>query len=184
MDDLHIVSLYIERNQQAINETDRKYGKLCFSIAKNILADTEDCRECINDTYLAVWNSIPPNNPDNFKAYISKVTRNTALKKLEFNNAGKRNTNMTVLLDEINDIAVDEFMLYDISSQELGALINKFLHSEKDDSRNVFIRRYWYCDSVADISRRYNFSESKVKSMLFQSRKRLEKLLRNEEIYL
>ena len=180
MDDLHIVSLYLKRDEQALKETDDKYRRLCFSIAKNILADTEDCRECVNDTYMAVWNSIPPNKPDNFKAYIAKTARNTALKRLEFNMADKRNPSMSVFLDEIGEIIADESVMADISAQELGQLINKFLKNEKADSRNVFILRYWYFHSISEISAKYNFSESKVKSMLFNSRKRLEKFLRQE----
>ena len=180
MDDLHIVSLYLKRDEQALKETDDKYRRLCFSIIKNILNDTEDCKECINDTYMAVWQSIPPNKPDNFKTYIAKIARNTALKRLEFNTADKRNTSMSVFLDEIDEIISDESVLSNISAQEIGCIINKFLEREKEASRNVFVRRYWYFESIAEISAKYNFSESKVKSLLFHSRKRLEKLLRQE----
>lgn len=180
MEDMRIVRLYLNRNQQAIKETDSKYGRLCFSIAKNILADTEDCRECVNDTYLAVWNSIPPNRPDNLRAYIAKTARYTALKRLEFNTAAKRDTSMSVCIDEIGEIITDDSVLAELSAQELGNVINKFLKGEKTDSRCVFVRRYWHFDSVAEIAARYNFSDSKVKSMLFHSRKRLEKFLRQE----
>lgn len=90
MDDLMIIELYFARNEQAINETDIKYGKLCLNMANNILSDNEDSKECVNDTYLSVWNKIPPTRPDNFMAYICKIVRNLSLKKLDFNLAQKR----------------------------------------------------------------------------------------------
>ena len=96
MDDLMIIELYFARNEQAINETDIKYGKLCLNMANNILSDNEDSKECVNDTYLSVWNKIPPTRPDNLMAYICKIVRNLSLKKLDFNLAKKRTRKQTV----------------------------------------------------------------------------------------
>ena len=183
MNDLQIIELYLARNEQAIKETEMKYGRLCFSISNNILNNVQDSKECVNDTYLALWNKIPPEQPKSFMAFVAKIARNTALKKVEYNTADKRNSQMTMSLDEIQDIALDENIKDNISAEELGKLINKFLKAEKTAARNVFIRRYFYFDSVTDIAERYSFSESKVKSMLFQSRKRLKKFLHQEGIY-
>lgn len=182
MDDLQIIELYFARDEHAIKETESKYGKLCFRVAKNILSDDEDSEECVNDTFLAVWNKIPPTRPNNFKAFICKITRNLSLKKLEFSNAGKRSANAVISLSEIEEILPDNRIASGVEEEELGKLISAFLWSEKEDARNVFLRKYWFFDSVSDIAKRYSFSESKVKSMLFYTRNRLQEFLKKEGI--
>ena len=181
MDDPGIIELYFQRNEQAIRETDMKYGKLCFSLAKNILSDDEDSKECVNDTYLSLWNSIPPTRPENLTAFICSIVRNLSLKKLEFALAQKRSKNMTVSLSQLEDILpCDPGM----ECADLGRLISDFLRLEKEDSRNVFIRKYYFFDSVSDIAERYSFSGSKVKNMLYHSRARLRKYLKKEGVEL
>ena len=101
MDDLQIIELYFARDEQAIKETDRKYGKMCFRVAKNLLFNNEDSEECVNDTYLTVWHKIPPTRPNNFTAFICKITRNLSLKKLETSNAMKRSVDAIISLSEI-----------------------------------------------------------------------------------
>lgn len=182
MDDLMIINLYFERNEQAIKETDTKYGKLCFGIANNILSSDEDAKECVNDTYLSVWNKIPPTRPNNFRLFLCKIVRNLSLKKLDYNHASKRNRNMTTSFSKLENILQDSNIDDELEYKELGKIISDFLWQEKEESRNVFIRKYYFFESVSDIAKRYSFSESKVKSMLYHSRNRLKEHLKKEGI--
>lgn len=182
MDDLEIIELYFARNEQAIKETDVKYGKHCFRLAHNILSNVQDSEECVSDTYLAVWNKIPPTRPDNFIAFLYKIVRNLSMKKLDFNLALKRNQNMTISLSELEAIMPDNRMMQEWECENLGKIISDFLRQEKEDARNVFIRKYYFFDSVSDIAKRYSFTESKVKNMLYHSRARLKDYLKKEGI--
>ena len=184
MEDAEIIELFFARSEDAISETALKYGKLCHSIAGNILGNTEDCEECVNDTYLALWNCIPPQRPSVLSAFISKITRNLSLKKLEYNLAKKRDSSLTHSLSKLEEILSDKSVSDKFDDEEIGKIISEFLRIEKPDSRNVFIRRYWYFDSISDIAKRYKFSESKVKSMLFNTRNRLKKHLIKEGVYI
>lgn len=182
MDDLQIIELYFQRNENAIIETDIKYRQLCFRLANNILGNNEDSEECVNDTYLSIWNAIPPTKPDNFLAFVCRITRNISLKKRDFNLAAKRNPNVIVSFSELEEILPDNSISENIESKEIGKLISDFLREQKEESRNVFIRKYWFFDSVSDIAARYSFSESKVKSMLHHTRKKLKRYLKKEGI--
>lgn len=182
MDDLMIIELYFARNEQAIKETDIKYGKLCFSMANNILSNDEDSEECVNDTYLSVWNKIPPTRPNNFRAFICKIVRNLSMKKLEFNRALKRTQNVTVSYTELEEILPDTRTAPEWEYENLGKIISDFLQHEKEDARNVFIRKYYFFDSISDIAERYSFTESKVKNMLYHSRNKLRECLKKEGI--
>lgn len=184
MDDIQIIELYFARDERAIKETEVKYGKLCLRIATNILLNKEDSEECVNDTYLSVWNTIPPTRPNNFTAFICKITRNLSLKKLEHTNALKRTPTSVVSLDEIEDTIPDYGISAEIDDEELGRLISVFLRRQSSDVRNVFIRKYWFYDSISDIAERYSFSENKVKSMLFHTRTKLREYLKKEGIVL
>ena len=180
MDDLQIIALYFARDEQAIKATDAKYGKLCFHVAKNILFNKEDAEECVNDTYLSAWNKIPPTRPNNFTAFICKITRNLSLKKMESHHAAKRAAATVVSLSELEEILPDDRIAPGVSDAEIGKLIGSFLRQEKEEVRNVFLRKYWFFDSVKEIAARYSFSESKVKSMLFHTRGRLREFLKKE----
>ncbi|MBQ3489862.1 MAG: sigma-70 family RNA polymerase sigma factor [Clostridia bacterium] len=182
MDDQKITELYFFRDEQAIKETDIKYGKLCLRIAYNILRNDEDAEECVNDTYIGVWNAIPPKKPDNFMAFICKIARNTALKKLESASRQKRSQATVISLSELEDILPDESIAADVSNEDIGKLINNFLRKEKPDIRNVFIRKYYFFDSVSEIAKRYSFTESKVKNMLYHTRNKLKEYLIKEGI--
>ena len=182
MEDTKIIELFFSRSEEAITETASKYGKLCLSISGNILGNNEDSEECVNDTYLALWNCIPPQRPSNLMAFISKIVRNLSLKKLDYNLAKKRDSSITHSLSELEEILPDKAISNKFSDEEIGRILSNFLKNEKADSRNVFIRKYWYFDSVEDISKRYKFSESKVKSMLFHTRNRLKKYLIKEGV--
>ena len=184
MDDLRIIELYFERNELAIKETDSKYGKLCYRIAYNILGNNEDSEECVNDTYVGAWNAIPPKRPDNFAAFLCKITRNLSLKRLEFLTRKKRSANMLVSLEELSAVLPDERYAPHVSDEDMGKLISTFLRSQKVDVRNVFLRKYYFFDSIEEIAERYSFSESKVKNMLFYTRNKLRDYLIKEGVTL
>ena len=179
MDDLQIIELYFDRNERAIKETDRKYGRLCFQVAKKLLWSREDSEECVNDTYLTLWNQIPPTRPNNFTAFICKITRNLSLKKLESANALKRAADI-LSLSEFEATLPDYSLAPDIGDEELGKQISAFLRNEKELNRNVFLRKYWFFDSISEIAKRYSLGESTVKSMLFRTRYRLREVLKKE----
>ena len=182
MDDLQIIELFFERNELALKETDAKYGKLCFGVAKNILHNKEDSEECVNETYLSMWNTIPPTRPVRLVAYICKIVRNLALKKYDYTYAERRSPNMMVSLGELIEVLPDNRIMEGIQEKEIGEAISRFLKTENESARNVFIRKCWFFDSIKEISDQYSFSESKVKSMLHHTRKRLKKYLEEEGI--
>ena len=182
MDDLRIIELYFERDEQAIQETDSKYGKLCHSIAYNILSNREDSEECVNDTYIGVWNAIPPTRPDNLMAFVCRIARNLSLKRLEFLKREKRSADVILSLDELSAVLPDERYAPDVSDEDVGRLISQFLRTQKEDVRNVFIRKYYFFDSVKEIAERYSFTESKVKNMLFFTRNKLKDYLIKEGV--
>lgn len=182
MDDLKIIELYFQRDEQAIIETDYKYGKLCHSIAYNILNNHEDSEECVNETYVGVWNAIPPTRPNNLMAFVCKIARNLSLKRLEFLRREKRSSAVTLSLEELEEVLSDDRFAPDVSDEDLGKLISKFLYNQKEDFRNVFIRKYYFFDSIKEIAERYSFSESKVKNMLFHTRKKLREYLIREGV--
>ncbi len=180
MDDRQIIALFFERSEEAIRETEAKYGKLCFRIAKNILGGDADAEECVNDAYLCLWNQIPPQRPDDLAAFLCKTVRNISLKRLRFNSAMKRNAQAEVPLTELEGILPDHLAQSEMDNRQLGQLISEFLWREPAHSRNVFIRKYFFLDSIHEIAAKYSFSESKVKSMLFHTRSRLRNYLSKE----
>lgn len=182
MDDLMIIQLYFERNEKAIIETDKKYGHLCFNIAIHILGNDEDSQECVNDTYWGLWNKIPPTKPNNFMAFICKITRNLSLKRLNYNKAIKRTPECFVSFHELENILTDNAVMPNTETEEIGKLISNFLRCQKADARNVFIRKYWFFDSISEIAAQYSFTESKVKNMLYHTRNKLKEYLKKEGI--
>lgn len=180
MDDVQLIELFFARDEQAIKETDKKYGKLCFRVADNLLRNKEDAEECVNDTYLVAWNKIPPIRPSNFTAFICKITRNLSLKKLESANAKKRSPDAIISLSEIESLLPDNSFATDMTDEEVGKLISVFLRGEKELNRNVFLRKYWFFDSISQIAEMYSLSENNVKSMLFRTRNRLREFLKKE----
>ncbi len=182
MDDIKIIELYFERNEQAINETDLKYGRLCHSIAYNILGNLSDCEECVNDTYIGLWNAIPPTRPNNFMAFVLKIARNLSLKRLEFLTREKRAKNKLVSFSELETVLPNQSYAPNISDVDVGRIINRFLLEQKPEVRNVFIRKYFFFDTIKEIAKRYSFSDSKVKNMLFNTRNRLRDYLIKEGV--
>ena len=185
MEDKKIIDLYWERNQRAIPETSSKYGQMCTQIAENILSDKRDAEECVNDTYLGLWNAIPPTRPRSFSAFVAKITRNLAIKRTEFLYAQKRTANATVSFSEL-DGCVPQNSVEDeaINSQLIKACIEDFILGLPPQSRYIFLRRYFFFDSVSDIAVKLGIGESAVKSSLLRSRKKLKVILNKEEIYI
>lgn len=179
--DKEIMALFSSGDQRAVSEVKNKYGSLCLNIALNILHNMEDAEECTNDVYISLWNEIPP-SVDNFKAYVCKVTKNLAISKYRYNSAEKRNNNLKISLSDLEDTIADPTCRTVLRENELGEIISRFLRAENPVQRNVFIRRYWFMDSIKDIATKYSFSESKVKSMLFHTRNKLKKFLKKEGI--
>lgn len=182
MRDDEIIKLYFERNEAAITETEAAYGRYMLKIAYNILADTEDCKECVNDTYLKVWNSIPPHKPAVLSAYLGKIARETAIDIYRKQNRSKRKpSEYTFALDEISEcVSGKENTENAVDAKLLGKEISRFLHSVSEQSCTVFTMRYYRCDSISDIARHLNMSESKVKGILHRTRKGLKKHLIKE----
>ena len=182
MEDHKIIELYFSRDERAIKETDLKYGKLCHHLAYNILKSKEDAEECVNDTYIGIWNAIPPEKPNHFISFVGKIARNLALKRLESATRQKRSQASVVSFSELEEILSDESIAADVSNEEIGKAISAFLRKEKADSRKVFIRKYYFFDSISEIAERYGFTESKVKNMLYHTRNKLKEYLIKEGI--
>lgn len=182
MEDSRIVELYWQRSEDAIQETDLKYGKYCFAIANNILANAEDARESVNDTYLGAWNSIPPHRPAVLSSYLGKLTRRIAINRWKKNNASKRGGGeIVVALEELSEcVPADQNVEENVQMTELSKAVNCFLLALPIQERQVFICRYWYLDPIRQITEQFGFSESKVKSMLHRTRKKLFAFLQKE----
>ncbi len=183
MDDSKIIELYFERDKSAITQTKDKYGKLLYSVSYNILQTREDAEECENDTYMAAWECIPPNNPQVLSAFLSRITRNLSFKKLRQQTTQKRGGgNATLPLDELVNSIPDSTNA--ITQLELTEILNAFLRSLPTRERQVFICHYWYCDSIKDIARQFGFTQSKVKMMLLRTRNKLLTHLEKEEVFI
>lgn len=185
IEDNDIIGLFLARDESAVAEVKEKYGGLCYSIAYNVLRNQEDAEECVSDLYIKLWNAIPPAEPNNLKAYICKAVRNISLMRLRYNEAGKRNGRLVPLSEIESALEGSEEAASDLTEAEegkSGKLISEFLRRQKSEQREVFIRRYWFMDSVKQIAADYSFSESKVKSMLARTRSKLKRYLKKEGI--
>ena len=186
MDDAKIVQLYWDRDERAIPATASKYGNYCISIAKNILGNCEDAEECVNDTYMKAWNTIPPKRPDVLGAFLAAVTRNLSLDKYKYKYAAKRSGNQfALLLSELEECIPDASDIdRRLEDEEISAVITDFLRGRSEDARKIFVLRYFHCSPVSEIAQKLGFSQSKVKSSLFATRNALKKHLLNEGIYI
>lgn len=185
MDAKALIDLYWAREEAAITETASKYGKLCAYIAHNILHDPQDCEECVNDTYFSVWNAIPTQRPTRFSAFIGRITRNLALKRWEYLSAAKRNAAAIMSLDELGDcVSGVPGVESELENRRIEHAIEAFLWAQDAEKRNIFIRRYWYFDSIQTICNQTGFGESRVKSILSRMRQRLREYLESEGIEL
>jgi RNA polymerase sigma-70 factor (ECF subfamily) len=184
MDDTMILELYQSRSESAIAETARKYGSYCLAIATNILKDRRDAEECVNDTYYKVWEAVPPQQPAVFSSFIGRITRNTSLDKYKARSRKKRAGNeFTLLLSELEDCIPSGSRVEDEVDEMLtAACIDNFLSGIDKESRVIFMRRYFYADSVKQVAERLAMSESKIKSNLFRTRNKLKAHLESEGI--
>ena len=183
MEDAEIVDLFFQRSEQAIPETAAKYQGLIFQISRNILENPQDAEECVNDTYLGLWNAIPPHEPRSYLfAFLARITRHLSLDRCRSRDREKRGGGRVDALTEelIQCLPGGERPEEALDLQALGERISAFLQAQPEEKRNLFLRRYWYCDAISDIARRYGLSESKVKSSLARSRKALGEALRRE----
>ena len=185
MDDSSIVELYFARSEQAIQETDTKYGGYCYSIAYNILANQEDSEESVNDTYLSAWNSIPPRKPNPLAPFLGKIVRHISIDMWRKNGALKRGGGeMPLVLEELQEcVASGENLEERYEQKELVRQVRNFVASLSDTERRVFVCRYWYCESIAEIAQRFSWSESKVKMTLLRTREKLKLHLQKEGIF-
>lgn len=179
-----ILALYWERSERAISATEVKYGRYCACIARNILDNSEDAKECVNDTWLRAWNAMPPGRPQRLAAFLGKITRNLAINRLERERAKKRGRGvMEVLVEELGECLPDRRAGVDPADDlALREAINRFLAVLPAENRKLFVRRYWYFSSVRDIAADYGMGESKVKMALLRMRSELRRFLEKEGI--
>ncbi len=183
MEDKAIIELFWARSQQAIAETADKYGQRLHRLSMNILHNHEDAQECVNDTYHATWNTLPPQKPDFFFAYLARLARNFSFGRYDYNHAKKRTATIVTLSRELECcIPASDELEQKSESAEIGKALSAFLREQKKEMRRVFIQRYWYAQSIRDIAKDCGISESKVKSMLFRMREKLRIYLEKEGI--
>ncbi len=177
--------MYFARQEEAIVQTAHKYGKLIRTIAYNLLGNQADCEECENDTYRVAWNKIPPARPVYLSVYLGRIARNLAFDQYAYNTAAKRNSELEVALSELEkDLAGISSVEDEYEQKRIANLISDFLGQTSRSKRLIFVRHYWYADSLAEIARRYGFSLSKVKSSLMRTRKELKKYLESHGVEL
>lgn len=182
MEDKQIIDLFFARNEDAIQHTADTYGNRLFVLADNIVRNDQDAEESVSDTYLKAWDTIPPQKPNHFFAYLAKICRHFALGKLDWKNATKRKAEVVSLTQEMELCIPDDRRNAELEGKELGRILSAFLRTLTPENRMVFVRRYWYVDTVADIAARYGISESAVMTRLSRTRDKLRVYLKKEGI--
>ncbi len=183
MEDKQIMALLFERAEQALAELEKHYGARLFRLTLNILTNTQDAEETVNDTYLAVWDAIPPKEPDPLSGYVYKTGRNLALKRLRHDSAAKRNSRYDQSLQELEGSIPGADFWASVSARELGRAIDAFLDTISRENRSIFLRRYWFGDSVWEIARDLSLSEGTVSTRLNRIRSKLKTYLIEEGLY-
>ena len=184
MDDNQIINLFFQRDEDAVRVIDEKYGGKLNALAANILQSREDGLECVNDAYMKAWNAIPPTRPEYLFAFLATTVRNIAIDMIRKNNADKRQGKVTELTKELEECIGNGGLQSNLDKEDIGALLSDFLEFIDENKRIIFLRRYWYSDSIKDISERMQMSESTVKVTLHRTRKELRKYLESEGLYL
>lgn len=184
MEDQQMIELFLLRSEDAIRAVSEKYGRICLSISRGILSNEEDAKECVNDAYLALWNTIPPEKPDPLSAYLFRVVRNISLRKYRYNTAEKRNTHYDVALEELVECLqgaenVEQF----VEHQELADYLNRFLEKQKDRDRILFVKRYFFAAEPRELAAQMGLSVNSVNVSLHRTRKRFRDYLRKEHFY-
>lgn len=184
--DREIIGLFEGRDEEAIRAAERQYGPLCRRIAMNVVGDAQDAEECVSDTWLAVWNSIPPERPRSLTAFVCRITKNLAMNRLDYLRAEKRDRAASSSLDAMMELNDDpgftDLHLEAVSEDARRKAINDFLSGLPKESRQIFLRRYWFGDSLSDLSALTGYSESKLKSMFHRMRKGLRQRLEEEGV--
>lgn len=185
MEDKENIEMYWARNEQALAETQQKYGHSLFLLSKNIVTTKEDAEECVNDTYQRTWENIPPTKPVYFFSYLAKIIRHISFDKLDYWKTSKREGEVVFLTQELeNCIPAGVSEDTQVESREIARLLNRFIGKQKLINKQIFVYRYFYADSIGDIAKELNLSESKVKSVLFRMRKSLREHLEEGGIWL
>ncbi len=182
VEDSQIIDLFWERNEDAIRETAKAYGGRLYMLANHILRNRQDAEESVSDTYIQAWNVIPPQRPNYLFAFLASICRHMAFRKLDWLLSAKRNAEVVSLSEEMALCIPDEARAREVSGRELGQFLDRFLESLPQESRLLFLRRYWYGDTIAEIAARYGMGESKVKMRLSRTRDQLRRYLKKEEI--
>jgi len=182
MDDSKIIELFFARNEDAIRYTDEAYGRRLYRLADNIVKNGQDAQECVSDTYMKAWDTIPPQKPQYFFAYIAKICRNFALKRIDWMNAQKRKAEVIMLTQEMESCIPDVSREMEADARELGGLLDAFLRTLTPENRMVFMRRFWYADPIGEIAARYGLSESAVHMRLNRTKSKLALFLAKEGI--
>ena len=182
MEDRQIIELYWQRKEAAISESDKKYGNYCFTLSDNILKNHEDAEECVNDTWLRAWNSMPPQRPERLRMFFAKITRNLSFDRYDANTAQKRGgSETTLVLEELSEcLASDSDVEAEALDDALGECIRSFVSSLSVRDGNIFVRRYFFTEPVREIAQRYGMSPNHVMVVLSRTRKRLRALLEQE----
>ena len=185
MEDQQIIELYWKRDEAAISETDKKYGRLLHQISFNILSKHEDVEETVSDTYNKAWNTMPPQRPKFLSAYLGRISRNLSINYWNRNRAQKGDCSVEVILSELSEcIPSRQNVEEEIETREITRVINSWLYSLTQDDRVLFMRRYWYCDSVNDLAVECGTSPNKLAGRIFRLRQKLKKVLEREGIFL
>lgn len=181
MEDQLIIKLFYERSEEAIKALEEKYGSLCKMVAKRIVNNEQDALECVNDTLLAMWNKIPPENPNPLVSYVCRVVKNIALKKCEYLHAEKRNSAYEIALDELeSSLCGKDRIEEELLAKELREAINVFLGKQKKLDRIIFVRRYWFSESISEIANTYGKSNNYITVHLHRMREKLKQYLLKE----
>lgn len=184
IEDEKIIKLFFERSEQAIQELDIKYGKAFHSLSYNIVNDKQDAEECVNDSYLGAWNTIPPTNPNPLQAYICKIVRNISLKLYYRKQAAKRNSTYEVAMQELEPyLSAPNTIEAEIETRELVGIIESFLDTLSEENCVIFMRRYWFSDTYIEIAKRVGLSQKNVSVRLTRIRKQLRKYLIEREVF-
>ena len=180
MEDREIIALFWNRAETAIQACREQYGGYCRAIAARILKSPEDTEECLSDTWLGAWNAIPPQAPNCLRLFLGRITRNLALDRYAYRRAEKRNSDFDAVLEELSECVGGGSAEADFDAALLGEAVSRYLSACKREARQVFLRRYWYGDSIQEISKEFSFTQSRVKSMLHRTRQGLREFLREE----
>ena len=181
MDDEKIIEMFFDRNEMALNETEQKYGRYCFAVSYRILNSNEDSEECVNDTWLAAWNAIPPKKPESLRGFLARICRNISLDRLDFLKADKRNQNVTEAFEELEAFLSggEENIPEEMFIREA---VNRFLASLDRKTRIIFMRRYWYFCSIPEIAESMGISENSVRVTLHRTKLKMKSFFEKEGI--